>query len=194
MAQVETHTTETTGVKKTVAAETGTHEATTDESVLGSLGINGQLFAFQLLNFAIVGGIVWFMILRPLVKKMEERRVLIAGSLDKAKEVETALAMSEIKFQERIDEAKVEANKIAERARKDADAAVADMKQKAKREIQMLIEQAKRNIQIERDEAMGAVRKEAADLIVGSLQSLLPGILDEKKDRKIIDDTIARLQ
>ena len=41
-----------------------THGASTgDESVAASLGLNGQLFAFQLLNFAIVAVIIWFLIL-----------------------------------------------------------------------------------------------------------------------------------
>lgn len=167
--------------------------ATEVEGVLGSLGLNGQLFAFQLINFAIVAAIVWFLILKPLTKKMEERRVMINESLDKAKEVETALAMSEIKFQERIDEAKAEANKVVERAHADAVAVADSMKVKAKREIQLLIDQAKRNIQIERDDAMQKVREEAGTLILASIRKILGETFDEKKDKKMIDEFLKKL-
>lgn len=161
--------------------------------VLASLGLNGQLFVFQLLNFALVSAILWFLILRPLVRKMEERRVKINESLDHAKEAETALAMSEIKFQERIDEAKVEANKIMERAHSDATQLAGSMKEKAKREIQLLIDQAKRNIQIEREEALTAVRHDAAGMILSAVEKILGETMDEKKDRNRIDDLLSTL-
>lgn len=163
-----------------------------EETVFASLGLNGQLFLFQLLNFAIVAAIVWFLILRPLTKKMEERRIKINESLDKAKEAETALAMGEINVQRRIDEAKAQANKIVAAAGTDAEKAAEEMKGKAKREIQLLIDQAKRNIQIERDEALFAVKKEAAGLILAAAEKLTGEILDEKKDRKRAEELLSK--
>ena len=179
----------------TMAEENQVHEVETikNENVLDSLGLNGQLFVFQFINFALVGAVVWFLILRPLTKKMEERRATINASLDKAKEVETALSMSEMKFQERIDEAKAEANKIVERGMVDAEKVADDMKGKAKREIQLLIDQAKRNIQIERDDALQAVRQEASDMILMGVKKVLSGVLDEKKDRKLIEELLKKI-
>ncbi|MCX6778657.1 MAG: ATP synthase F0 subunit B, partial [Candidatus Magasanikbacteria bacterium] len=60
---------------------------TTEQSggVLGSLGINGQLFVFQLINFILVAAILWFLILKPLTKKMAERKKIIDESLDNVK-------------------------------------------------------------------------------------------------------------
>lgn len=164
-----------------------------EETVFASLGLNGQLFAFQLLNFIIVACIVWFLILRPLTKKMEERRVKINESLDKAKEVETALAMSEITVQRRIDEAKAQANKIITVAGADADKAGEEIKAKAKSEIQLLINQAKRNIQIERDEAFSAVKTEAVDLILAAAEKLVGEAMDEKKDRKRAEELLSKI-
>lgn len=170
--------------------ETAHEEVQQEEGVFASLGLNGQLFVFQLFNFALVSVILWFLILRPLVKKMEERRVKINESLDKAKEAETALAMSEIKVQRRIDEAKAEANKIVSAAGADAEKHGEDMKIKAKREIQLLIDQAKRNIQIEREETLAAVRKEAADLILTAAAKLTGEAMDGKKDRKRAEELL----
>ena len=86
-----------------------TESAAKDEGVIASLGLNGQLFVSQLINFALVFCVLWFLILKPLTKKMEERRLMINDSLDKAKEIETNLMMSQQKYQEKLDEAKVEA-------------------------------------------------------------------------------------
>ena len=52
---------------------TNTTEPAGDGGVAASLGINGTLFVFQLINFAIVASIIWFLILKPLTKKMTER-------------------------------------------------------------------------------------------------------------------------
>ena len=66
-----------------------------DTSVAASLGLNTQLFVFQLINFEIVGAIVWFMILKPLISRMDERKKLVDESIDNAKEIETNCGTSE---------------------------------------------------------------------------------------------------
>ena len=101
-----------------------------DEGLLSSLGINGQLFIFQFINFTIVAVIVWFLILKPLTKKMAERKKMIDESIDNAKALETNLKQSEQKYQEKIDLAKVEANKIIEKAHGDAKMLGEEMKKK----------------------------------------------------------------
>ena len=141
------------------AAET-VHETTTAgvdtqveaTGVLASLGINGTLFAFQLINFAIVALVIWFLVLKPLTKKMSERQDKITESLIKAEEVQTNLRRSEIKYQEKIDEAKSEAAKILEKSQDEAKLIADKFKTKSKQEIELLVLQAKKNIQIEKDE------------------------------------------
>lgn len=170
--------------------QTTTERPVQNESVFASLGLNVQLFIFQLINFGLLVLILWFLILRPLTKKMEERRQKINESLDKAKEVETNLAMSEQRYQERIDEAKVEARSIAERGYAEAEALAETMKQKAKKDIQLLIDQAKRNIQIESAEAMQAVKLDAANLIVEAVRKVLPQKLVSEQDKELVEDAL----
>jgi F-type H+-transporting ATPase subunit b len=175
--------------------EVDSHSTTAgDESLSTSLGLNGQLFAFQLLNFAVVAVIVWFLILKPLTKTLDSRKKIIDESIDNAKEVETNLKMSEQKFQEKIDEAKVDANKIIEKSHGEAKEVGEQMKEKAKKDIELLIDQAKRNIKIEQEDAMDAVRKEAGKLIIAATEKLLRAKLDDTGDKKIIEDAIKDLK
>jgi len=90
--------------------------AAAEGGVAASLGLNTQLFVFQLVNFLIVALILWYLILKPLTSKMTERKKIIDESLDRAKEIETTLALSQSKYQEIIDDAKSEAASIAEAA------------------------------------------------------------------------------
>ena len=162
-----------------------------EESVAASLGLNGQLFAFQLLNFAIVVVIVWFLILKPLTKKLEERKRLIDESLDKARQVDANLQMAEQKFQERIDEAKAEASKIVEKAFGEGEKLTVEMKKRAQKEIEILVDQARRNIKIEKEEMVVSLKQETVNLVVGALEKILSEKVDSKKDRELIEETIA---
>lgn len=157
-----------------------------EESIAASLGINGQLFVFQLVNFTIVLGIVWFLILKPLTKKMDERKKLIDESLDKAKEIETNHIMSQQKYQEKIDEAKIEANKVIEQASLSAEKVGESLRVKSKQEIEMLIEQAKKSIEQERVQMREEIRQETADMIISALRR----VVGEKMSKELDEDYI----
>lgn len=167
-------------------SEVGT-ASKSEESVAASLGLDPQLFVFQLINFAVVVVIIWYLILRPLTKKLDERRKIIDESLDRAKEIETQYAMSEQKYKERLDKAERDANEVMAQARGEAEAAAVEMKEKTKREILELATEAKQHIQKEREDALAAVRKEAATLIVAATEKLIGEKIDVKKDEQFIE-------
>jgi F-type H+-transporting ATPase subunit b len=162
--------------------------------VATSLGLNVQLFAFQLLNFAIVAVVLWFLILKPLVKKMEERKKIIDNSLDKAKEVETKLQMSEQVYQEKIDQAKVEANKVIEEGHQKAMELVEEMKENAKVEIGQLVKQAKSKIEAEKVAMVEGVKNNATELVMLVAEKVLMEKLDTKKDKAFIEKTLKDLK
>lgn len=176
-----------------VSAEEVAHEAV-EGGVLSSLGINGQLFIFQLINFAIVAVILWFLILKPLLKKMGERQKMIDDSLDNAKKVQDNLTRSERDYQSRIDDAKVAANKILEQASSEAEKVADGMKEKAKKEIELVVEQAKRNIRIEKDEMIRGLKTDTASLIVAAVEKIINEKLDERKDKVLIDEVVKKLK
>ena len=173
---------------------TEVHEAVaSDGGIAASLGINTQLFIFQLINFAIVATIVWFMILKPLVVKMEERKKQIDESIDNAKRVETNLAESERQYQLKIDEAKVEANKLAEGAHEEGEKISKMLKDKARNDIELLVAQAKKNIDIDKQEMKQEIKQETAQMIVLALEKILSEKFDEKKDGKFIEDILKKI-
>jgi len=171
-----------------------TTEAAAESGVLASLGINGTLFIFQLVNFALVALILWFLILKPLTKKMAERAKMIDDSIDNAKKIETNLGMSEKKYQEKIDQAKVDANKIIEKASVEAVAVAEAAKEKSKKEIEQLVETARKNIKTERDESINEIKAQTASLIVAAAEKILGAKVDVSKDEKIIDEAVKSMK
>jgi len=175
-------------------AEAAAEATSSSEGVLASLGINGTLFIFQLINFAVVAIILWFLILKPLTKKMAERQKMIDQSIDNAKKIEANLIMSDKKYQERIDQAKVEANKVIDKTQAEASKLGEELKAKSKKEIEGLIDQAKKNIKVEREEMLGEVKKEAVNLVIEAIAKILPEKMDGTKDHKLIEETIKSLK
>lgn len=173
---------------------TTTGESSGEESVAASLGLNPQLFVFQLMNFTLVALIVWYLILKPLTKKMDDRKRFIDESLMKAKQADTDLKMSTAKAQQVIDEAKVAANKIIEHAQSDAVDASEKVKQKAKEEIELLVQQAKRNIDIDKEQMRTELRRETATLVIAVTEKLLGRVMDDKKDAEFIEDMIKNMK
>jgi F-type H+-transporting ATPase subunit b len=176
------------------AEVTTEHTAPADESVAASLGLNGQLFIFQLINFAIVGAIVWHLILKPLVKKLDERKKIIDESLDRAKEIETSYATSKAEYEATLKQAKQEANEIISQAKQEADALSAAMKAKTKEDIDGLVKQAKIKINEERENVMQEVKTEIVGLVTLAAEKVLHEKLDDKKDQKMIHDAINSME
>lgn len=179
---------------ETAYAAEEAHEATADAGVLGSLGINSTLFASQLINFAIVALVLWFLILKPLSKKLTERQKMIDDAIENSKQVQENLAKSEQKFADMIAAAKVEANKIAEKAGADAEKSAEAMKAKTKQDIEALIEQAKKNIKSEREEMKAEIKQETAEMIVMALEKIISEKMTDKKDKELIAEMVKKIK
>lgn len=168
-------------------------ETAAEGGVLASLGINGTLFTAQLINFALVAAILWFLILKPLTKKLSERQKMIDDSIKNSKKIEDNLAKSEEKFEEKLNQAKVEANKIVEKASDEAAKAANGVKIKAKQEIENLIDQAKKNIKQEREDMKSEIKKEAASMVVMALEKILSEKVTDKKDKEFIGEMVKKM-
>lgn len=170
-----------------------TEESSAGDSPLSALGLNGTKFAFELINFALVAAIIWFLILKPLTKKMTERQRIIEESLDRAKKIEDNLRESQSKYQTRIDEAKVEANKIAEAATREAESLTQSIKQKARAEIETLVAQTKKIIAAERASMLQELKAHTAELVIVTTEKLLKEKITSEKDKALIAANIKNL-
>lgn len=179
------------------ASSEETHESaateSTDAGLLASMGINGSLFAFQLINFAIVFVVLWFLILKPLTKKLLERQKMIDDSIANSKKIDDMLKQSELGFQEKIDMAKAEGSMILERAKTESDALAEQSRQKTRDEIESLVESARKKINTERDQMIAGLKEETAGIVVAALERILSEKIDAKKDKEMIAEALNKL-
>ena len=170
----------------------GTNNA--QEGILASLGINLSLFIFQLINFAIVVLILWFLILKPLTKTLTQRQKMIDESIENSQKTKETLSKSEEKYQKCLSQAESEANKILEKAVEESEKVSQDLRGKTQKDIQAMVEQAKHNIRTEKENMTRDLKKETTGLVVLALEKILKEKVDLKKDKELIEEAIKSLK
>ena len=173
--------------------ETSEHIEVADgeEGVLASLGLDAQLFAIQLLNFAVVIAILWFLIFKPLTKMMEERRKLVEQGLDDAKESKDQLALSDKKAEVILQKANRQANKIVEDAKNQADDNTKDSVDYARAEVAKVVAQGKKVIEEERGKMMDEVKEDLVDIVVQTSEKVLGKTADAKLDQAWVKEQLS---
>ena len=68
------------------------------------------------------------------------------------------------------------------------------MKEKTKKEIELLVEQARKNIKTERDESVNELKQQAAELIIAAAEKILSAKIDVSKDDKIIEEAVKSIE
>lgn len=187
--------TETKNMEATSAQETSAHEAVpADTGVLASLGLNAGMFGWQLFNFALVGAVVWFLILKPLTQKMDERKKIIDESLDRAETIASQVVKSKEEYDAAISQAKADANEVLAAAKTEAESYKNKMKETTKAEIESLVLAGKKQLAVERETMMKEVRAEIAGLVTNATEKILRTKMDDKSDQKLISDTVKSME
>ncbi len=172
--------------------ETNNSEA--EEGVLGSLGINGSLFVFQLINFAIVAAVLWFLVLKPLTSKMTERQEKIEKGLDNAEKFKKNLEESEKKYEEKMNQARLEASKTIETGEKRAEKSRQEILKKASGEADEMIARAKSEIEATKEDSLKQIRTEAANMVALGVEKVLNKEVDEKEQERLVKESAEEIE
>ncbi|MDB5189754.1 MAG: atpF [Parcubacteria group bacterium] len=89
-------------------------------SLLDAFGIQPQLLLAQAINFAVLFGALSYLLYKPVLKTLEERRVVVAKGVEDARAAEEALATADEKASTVVHSAETEAEGIVGRARAEA--------------------------------------------------------------------------
>src|SRR3989338_571540 len=149
------------------AAEEVSREAGS-QSFTEILGIDGKLFAAQLVNFALVLFVLWRWVYRPLVKILNERSRKIEKSLHEAQEIEKRLA-----------ETKDEQEKILS---ENNNRIVAEAEERINKQLAA----ARDRLAEDKDKIVKEIKIETAEMIEAALLKIIPERLDAQTDKKII--------
>lgn len=163
------------------------------EGLLASLGINLPLFIFQLINFAIVAVILWFLILKPLTKKLAERQKLIDESISNAERATKQLEEAETEKRALMTKARAESELLLSKVEKQAAELKEEAAQSAKRQAEKVLAETKKVIEEEKNKMFAEVRKQTVELVVEATQKIIGEKITSEKDKKLIEESLKNL-
>ena len=157
---------------------------------LGELGISWPTLITQVVTFVILLVLLRVVAYKPIMRMLDERSRRVKESVEQAEELKKQSAAAQDEMKKQLEQASREGQERIARALKAGE----DVKQKAqedaKKEAEALITRARSEIQRERDDAIGEVRREFADLTILAAGKVIEKSLDKEDHRELIDKVL----
>ena len=154
------------------------------------LGISLPTLLAQLINFAILLGLMYLVAYRPIMRMFDERSRKIKESMEQTEFIKEQAAHAEEEAEKRIEAASKEGQEMVARAVRTGEEVRQQAQQEAKQDAESLIARARNEIQRERDDAIDELRKEFADLTIMAAEKVIDRSLDKKAHRQLIDKVL----
>jgi len=158
--------------------------------LLTGLGIYGPSLIAQLINFTVLLVLLYFVGYKPIMKMFDERARKVKESLEKADRIKAEADATEIEFKKQLEAQQREGQEIVNRAMRTGDELRKKAELEARADSEALIAKAKSEIQRERDDAIGEIRQEFADLTITAAEKVIDRSLDKQAHRDIIDKVL----
>ena len=157
---------------------------------MSGLGINAPTLIAQIVAFIILLLVMYFFAYKPVLKMLDERSRKIKDSMEEVQKVKDQAAQTEEEFKKKIEAASKEGQEVIARAMRTGKDARQRAQLEAKQEAQGLVEKARVEIERERNETIGELRQEFADLTIVAAEKVIGKSLDKEAHREIIDKVL----
>jgi len=168
-----------------LAAESGGHEG-------GLINLDKSLL-IQAVNFAVLLFILWKLLYKPLVAKMDERTQAIKKSLEEAQAARAEAERQRQQHAAQIQASLAEAQQIRATAMKEAGEEQRRLLEAARAEAARLVESAKAEMDQDIRRARQQLRQEVGDLAVQIAERLIKKSLRDEDHRRIIQEALTRV-
>jgi F-type H+-transporting ATPase subunit b len=158
----------------------------------GLISVDWSL-AVQMVNFLFLLAILYRLLYKPLLAKMEERTVAIKASLEAAEAARAEAARQQEENANRLRAAYAEAQAIRAAALKEAAEEQRKLVEHARREAQQLVESAKAQMDSDVRRAREELRREVSEIAITVAEKLIRKSLRDDDHRRIVEDSIARI-
>jgi len=165
--------------------------AVAEESAEGGLGLNFDILETNLINLAIIIGVLFYFGRSFLGKTLSERRSKIEEAIREAegKQKEAAAALAD--GQQKLAQAQAEAERIRASAEESAKSAKEAILAEAAKDVERMKTTAAQDLNTERERAIAELRQRVATLAMENVESQLKERLNENAQQKLIDRSIA---
>jgi F-type H+-transporting ATPase subunit b len=129
----------------------------------------------------------------PIQSLIDERRERIRRALEEADEARDEARHLLEEHRQLIGQARNEAEEIRATARHEGDAQLRRVKEEAEADRQRRLEDTRRQIEAETRRSLEQIREQVAELSLVAAEKVTRGALDEKDQRRLIDEAIGEL-
>ncbi len=154
------------------------------------LGISLPVLLTQVVTFIILLIILRFVAYKPLMRMLDERSRRIKESMEQAESIKEQSARAEEEVKKQLGAASREGQERIARAVRAGEEVKHKAQEEAGQEAEALINRARAEIQRERDDAIGEVRREFADLTILAAGRVIDRSLDKEEHRRLIDKVL----
>lgn len=157
------------------------------------MSVDSGLIIWSLINFTILMIILGKFAFPAIKNALKSREKNINKSIEEANALNEKAQLLLKESQEKLDNAQKEVSEIINNGKERADAHIQKSLEEADKLKNQKIEEAKREIERSKDEAIGQLRKEVADLVLIATEKVLDEKLDKDKHIDLIKNHIDQL-
>lgn len=155
-----------------------------------ALGINLPGLIVQLINFTLLLVVLRFVLYKPVLRLLDERRRRIAESMQTADTMRERAAETERQVGEQLAQARQEGQALVAQSQQIAARIQEEARAAAQQQAEALLVRARSEIELERDNAIDQLRREFADLTIAAAERVINQALDRVQHRRLIDETL----
>ncbi|MFC1985473.1 F0F1 ATP synthase subunit B [Chloroflexota bacterium] len=157
---------------------------------LAGLGISLPTLLAQIVNFAILFGLLYLVAYKPIMRMLDERSKKVKESMEQTEYIKEQAANAEEEAKKQIEASTKEGQELIAQAVRTGEEVRQQAHQEARQDAEALIVRARGEIQRERDGAIDDLRKEFADLTILAAEKVIGRSLDKEAHRQLIDKTL----
>jgi F-type H+-transporting ATPase subunit b len=168
--------------------------ATEESQGIAALGIDPLAILAQGATFLLFFFLIKKFALTKIVKTLEDRRVTIEGSLDKAEELTKQNEEAEKRVNALLLDARKESEDIINKSHEEAGSIITAAEDKAGEKAEKIIADGKAQIEQQVSKAQELLKKETLSLVAAATETVLSKKVDAKTDAKLIEDALKEVQ
>jgi F-type H+-transporting ATPase subunit b len=158
-----------------------------------TFGVDWAHLGAQIVSFAIVCGLLYWLAYTPVLRMLEQRRQQIAQGLANTERINAALAAIETQRRGIIAAAQTEAGRVLEEARAVATRLRQQQMQTAAVAAEQIVRQAREAAAQERTRMLAEVRHEVGHLVVETAAAVTGKILTAADQRRLAEETLRKV-
>lgn len=153
-----------------------------------ALGIDPALLISQVVNFLLLLLVLRFLLYKPILNMLQERREKIKEGLRYAEQVKQEAAAEQEKHQKELKETRHKAEEAIAQAREKAQEERKAILAEAKQEVQRALIGAREEALSERERILEDLRGQVALLAIAAANKIIGEALDEERQRRLVDE------